>query len=41
MFYAAKKEVVEQLFPGIKDFQPEKTRIFYTDQNGEKRCFIK
>ena len=37
MFYAAKKEIVEQLFPDIKDLQPEKTRIIYTDQNGEKR----
>lgn len=37
MFYAAKKEVVEEKFPDIKDLNPEKTRIFYTDSNGEKR----
>lgn len=38
MFYAAKKEIVEQLFPTLKDLEPEKTRVIFTDPaTGEKR----
>lgn len=37
MFYAASVEQIKQLYPELLDYQPEKTRIVYTHEDGTKR----
>lgn len=38
MFYCASKEIIEQMYPELAAYQPEKTRIFYTNpETGEVR----
>ena len=40
MFYAASKEIVEQMYPDIANYQPEKTRCTYVHPDtGLKRFF--
>lgn len=37
MFYAATKAQIEQLYPDLLEYEPDKTRIFYTHEDGTKR----
>lgn len=37
MFYAASKEKIEQLYPDLINYEPEKTRIVYTHEDGTRR----
>lgn len=39
MFYAASIEQIKQKYPELIDYEPEKTRVIYTHEDGTRRMF--